>query len=176
MLRPAGSDPGGVNRAGGRDHPAIRRRPRGNRRGDRAGDRPAQDLLPSGPCQRDNGPRLGLRRFRRVRPSDRCHLPRSVGLGREDRRNRTGPAGSLCRRLRGWLGSTTRNQVQPDGEGIPRHCRHRPHGLHLRLRQASGFGRVANHHGIGYGRFHGRRPDSQLRHHDQAPPRRLGVP
>ena len=38
----------------------------GNRRGDRAGDRPAQHLLPSGPCQRDNGPRPGLRRLRRV--------------------------------------------------------------------------------------------------------------
>ena len=90
--------------------------------------------------QRHNGPRPGLRRLRRVRPSHGGNLPRPVGPGGEDGRNRTGPAGSLCRRLRGWLGPSARHQVQPDGEGISRHRRHRPHGLHVSLRQAAGAG------------------------------------
>ena len=176
MLRPAGSDPGGVYGAGGGDYQAVRGGPGGRTRGDDPGFGAEDDPGQRGAGERDDGPCAGLRRLRRLRPSDGGHLSGPAGPGRGRGGDRAGPAGSLRRRLRGGPGAAARHQVQADAERLPQHAGHRPAGRGGGVRQAAEAGRKADRSRAGGRRVDGRRANPQLRDHDQTAARGHGVP
>ena len=109
--------------------------------------------------QRHHGPRPGLRRFRRLRPSHSRNLPAPAGPGRK-----AGIVGKRCagglRNRRGAGGNPPADhQVQPDGPRVPQHRRHRAHVFGSRVRKADGPGPGYHHHRPGYCGVHGQRAD-----------------
>ncbi len=121
--------------------------------------------------QRHRRARARLRRCRAARPPQRRAGARDPCRSRGDRRLGRRDGAGLCRRLRdlGRAGAARARPASQQGLASDRHIRrHRRRGrLRLAARSRRGAGRARAR----ARRFAKRRPDVQLRHHDEAVPR-----